>query len=141
MTIPLKSAVPYHPHKALPSPTLWGSSVFCFDEPKMNLLWLLDPTVDEYWDKAWEPTPIALAVMKGFSHDLRYHLAGYPVPFWEWWTSRGMNTNPNLVSNLPPDYILTMERRVRYANNRIHDNRCPVVPFPGQWVGSKYKEA
>jgi len=62
-----------------PAPRLWAMESFRWDEPRMNLLWLIHPEVDQVHDQFWSGDTVATMLDKEFSHEARLLCQGPPV--------------------------------------------------------------
>lgn len=105
-------------------PTKWKQSNFCYDEPKMNLLWLVMPEVDGLIHTAWHGNVISTSIDEHLSKDLRAELNGPPLSF-----VRGFLNRPALLiaDDWPHDYASTMMKRAREANSRLCADLAPNV--------------
>jgi hypothetical protein len=118
---PLIAEVKYFPY---PMPKRWSCENFCYDEVKMNMLWLVMPEVDSLVDQAWGGNHITTSIDAHLSKDLRELLCGPPVEFVRDFVAKG----PLLIAEeWPFDYVQTMWRRAKQANARLCADLAPNV--------------
>lgn len=110
----LIAEVKYFPYEM---PTHWACENFCYDEPKLNLLWLVCPEVDAVRASAWGGNAVSSSIDSMMSGDLRAKLSLPPVEFMQWF-ARASNQF-KLVEDWPHNYLQTMWSRAKLANQRL----------------------
>lgn len=110
----LVAEIKYFPREM---PTLWACSKFCYDEPKLNLLWLVNPDVDKVWDTPWGGDSISSSIDEHMSKDIRSKLSLPPIEFMQWFTGSCYGTT--IVQSFPYNYTQTMWSRAKLANQRL----------------------
>lgn len=113
----LKANIHYWPQARMPS-SFWTLRVFSVDEPKLNLLWLLCPEVDDVWLSPWPGNVVGAAIDTLFYPALRDALSMPPLAFVDWWLQSQAHDG-QLGQMLPQDYYDTMLRRAVEANTRL----------------------
>lgn len=88
----------------------------CFDQPRTNLFWLVEPRIDTEGLDAARDNPKALSIHEHMDRITRKHLQGMPLPFLEYW--RGVGENAALAEHWG-DYMGTMTRRAHEAQARL----------------------
>lgn len=114
MKASLKAEVKYFPYEM---PKLWKCRNLCYDEIKMNLVWLVCPEIDTLIHTAWPGNVVTESVDAHMSHDLRAILNGPPLAFMRDFS--GMPGPLVMTEDWPNDYVTTMWERAREANARL----------------------
>jgi hypothetical protein len=102
-------------------PRLWSDSArnFCFDRPKLNLLWLLYPRVDTLHDKPWAGNHYTRSIDASLDATSRRYLQGPPQHFLEYWLDLTSRYELAIEQHWPAGYVKTMARRVDRVNARL----------------------
>ena len=107
-----------------PAPNLWVQTGFRWDEPRMNLLWLINPVVDAEHDRAWAGDALSTLIDAEFSHEVRLICQGPPKqavdPLWD--------ELPEGVLDLVPNWQM-VKARAEQAHSRLFSKQTPNVVF------------
>ncbi len=92
---------------------------FCFDQAKVNLLYLLEPRIDTEGIGAAKKNPIAEAIHEHMDIVTDEWLRKMPLQFLEYWTREDVDGDSALTQHCPPDYLRTMAKRAHEAQRRL----------------------
>lgn len=102
-------------------PTRWSGSAASFehDQPKMNLLWLVFPGVDDLAHTSWSGNAYTESIDEYLDLESRRHLQGPPGAFLTYWDDLTRHHRLKIAEGWPTDYRVTMGQRAAECSARL----------------------
>ena len=116
----------YHPHGSRPK--RWHEFEFKHDDAKLNLLWLIHPTVDDLWHTDWAGDAVSYSINEYLDLDTRNLLHLQPQDFIKQWV-RPDKAQYEMTQAWPDDWPRVMDERARTAQRRLFPQSAKILPF------------
>ena len=107
-------------YNTLPTPTQWFGSAthFMYDQPKLNMLWLVFPDFDAMRHTKWGGNEYTESINAWMDRETRIKLQGPPGAFLDYWLAIDEVSIPEMASNWPESYIDHMIAKVAEVEAR-----------------------
>jgi hypothetical protein len=91
----------------------------CFDQPRTNLFWLLEPRFDTEGLEAAKGNPITASINEHMDTVTLENLRKLPLVFLQYWLKAISGPQLMIAEKWPDDYLVTMTRRANEAQARL----------------------